>query len=401
MPRSSSIPYRPEVDSLRAIAVTLVIVFHSRFGALPGGFAGVDVFFVISGFLITSIIKAQIEAGTFTIRGFYASRIRRIVPPILFLALALAIVCTLLPVYTGRDYLQFFRSLHSALLFYSNVYYCLDAGYFEISSTSQMFLHTWSLSVEAQFYLLYPFFLILVTRVWRGREALVLLFAALVFFAGALICVRLEPKVAFYFFPTRAWELLLGGYVAVSEVTPPRQGQKTAFALAGLALIFASSAVFNRFVTPTFPGEWALAPCLGAAMYLAGMKSYARDGVLMSLMTSRALVFTGLISYSLYLWHWPLFVVYGQLSIRSDMSIWAFLTLCAASYCMAMLSYFLVEHPARRKLACHGANAQIAAFTAYIALATSAVFIIHAPIYATVKYCHGEIGPSCLWYSNR
>lgn len=337
--------YRREIDGLRALAVIPVVLFHAGFTAFQGGFVGVDVFFVISGYLITSIVLEENRRGTFTLRAFYIRRARRILP-----ALLVVLACSgpaawflLLP----SDTRDFAESVLAALFFVSNVLFWLESGYFDTASTLKPLLNTWSLGVEGQFYLLFPLFALLVLRK-RGERGLWL--GALAGFALSLGAAQWltssSPAAAFYLLPTRAWELLLGVLVAlVLDRWPAPFGARLAGLLALLGIGAILLAVFAYDATVPFPGLPALLPTLGAALVILG----ARSGTLaQAILGNRLLVGIGLISYSLYLWHYPLFVFHRWTTIDGGASIAERWGLIALATILSLLTWVLVERPFRR-----------------------------------------------------
>jgi peptidoglycan/LPS O-acetylase OafA/YrhL len=333
--------HRADIDGLRALAVVPVLLFHAGFPAFPGGFVGVDVFFVISGYLITSIILDDIERGRFSVLAFYERRIRRIFPALFATLLGSLILGTfvLLP----NDLKDLGQSVTAATLFASNILFWRESGYFDAPAEHNALLHTWSLAVEEQFYIVFP----LVLLFFRTRSNYLLYIAAalLVSFALALWGVRNAPVTTFYLAPARAWELLMGALLATGAIPPPsRQGLRDALSLLGVGLIACSVLAFSP-ETP-FPGAAALPPCLGAGLVIyagAGGRSLAGR-----ILGAPALAFTGLISYSLYLWHWPLLVLARVYAVR-ELTVPETIAVLLLSAAIAALSWRWVESPFRRK----------------------------------------------------
>lgn len=295
----SNLAYRPDIDGLRAIAVVPVILFHAGAQWLPGGFVGVDIFFVISGYLISAIILREVGQGSFTFAGFYERRIRRIIPALLVMLL---VTVALFQVFALPDQaMGAAKSGLAALFSVSNFYFWRETGYFAPAAEFLPLLHTWSLAVEEQFYLLFPPLLLILTRLlWDVRRSL-LGGTLLAFGASMWISVNM-PSVAYFLLPARAWELGLGALLAAGVVPPLRSVVLRELApIAGLAAI-----VFSLFWIRSdmpFPGWVALVPCLGTALIIhAGGRSWLANHVL----SARPVVFVGLLSYSLYLWHWPI-----------------------------------------------------------------------------------------------
>ncbi|OGQ25213.1 MAG: hypothetical protein A2138_06185 [Deltaproteobacteria bacterium RBG_16_71_12] len=332
--------YRADIDGLRAIAVLSVLLFHAQVAGTGGGFVGVDVFFVISGFLITGIVSNEIDQGRFSIARFYQRRVLRIFPA-LFAVVAVTCVAAavvLLPV-AFRDYGQ---SVVATTLFSSNLLFWRESGYFEGAAHTKPLLHTWSLSVEEQFYLVLPPLLLAIKRFLSGRYASWLLAIAALSLALAVDAVRREPMLAFYLVPHRAWELLLGSLLAVSgrrRIDDPRL--RTALALAGLCLILGSVCCYDE--TTPFPGVAAIPPCLGALLIIAT----GREGptFVHRLLQLRPLVVVGEISYSLYLWHWPIIVFVR--SWRPELHRTEQALVIVGSLALSYLSWRFVEQPFR------------------------------------------------------
>jgi peptidoglycan/LPS O-acetylase OafA/YrhL len=320
-----------------------VVLFHTGVTWFPGGYVGVDVFFVISGYLITSLIIHEITSGRFSVVTFYERRIRRIFPALFTVLAVCSIIAALL--FLPEDLLAFAKSLAATALFVSNVYFYKESGYFDAPPDTIPLLHTWSLAVEEQFYIVFPLIIILGYR-WGGRRWISLLLAIFVTSLAASIWLTdSNSAAAFYLAPARAWELMLGALLA-SGLVPKLKLQylREVATLGGVALI--AWAVFRFSSSTPFPGWSALVPCLGAALLL-----YAgEDGssVVGRMLSWQPVVFIGLISYSLYLWHWPLLVFarYWNLEALSATQVTAVIV---ASFVLATLSWAFVEQPFRRK----------------------------------------------------
>jgi|EndMetStandDraft_8_1072994.scaffolds.fasta_scaffold12244_3 peptidoglycan/LPS O-acetylase OafA/YrhL len=333
--------YRADVDGLRALAVLPVVFFHAGLPLFGGGFVGVDVFFVISGFLITTIIAQEIEQGTFTIARFYNRRIRRIFPA-LFLIVA---TCWLLGlvVFFPEDLLRFSWSAVATTLFTSNLYFWKTSDYFGAAASTKALLHTWSLAVEEQFYIFFPLFLVLLFRWSRPWRLMALAACLLISFGLNLWGVSHAPTATFYLAPSRTWELLLGALLALG-VLPALQHRlwRETLAVLGLALLVYSVVGFSE--RTAFPGYNALVPCLAAALLIylgaSGPTLVGRG------LSAPVLVAIGLISYSLYLWHWPLIVFAKYLSVR-ELWLWEKAMLIGLSLLLAYGSWKFVERPFR------------------------------------------------------
>ncbi|MBX5180958.1 acyltransferase [Rhizobium lentis] len=366
MSKGTSRNYRPEIDGLRAVAVLPVVFFHGGIGPFHGGFAGVDVFFVISGYLITSIIYADLVQGTFSFKKFYERRARRILPA-LFLIMAASIPFAwllLLPM----DMKGFAEGLIGVSLFVSNFVFWKQAGYFDAAAALKPLLHTWSLAVEEQFYIFFPPLLILISRTTRSI-ALALAMIAMISFASAEFISRSDPTSAYYFLHTRAWELLIGAIVAIrskdiSKVTDKHPTLGQIIAGAGLFAVIAS-VVFLRETT-RYPSVYTLFPTVGAAMVLSAGTGRTFVGKLLSL---PPFIAVGLLSYSLYLWHQPVLAFarhYMDRSLDPSTAV-ALIVLCFA---LSALSWRYVEQPFRTD------RISVRAVAATGAISTSALIMI-------------------------
>jgi peptidoglycan/LPS O-acetylase OafA/YrhL len=334
--------YLPFIDGLRAVAILAVVAFHAWPRAVPGGFAGVDVFFVISGFLITRFIAAEMAGGRFSLARFFVRRARRLLPAALvcFVSISALSAFVLLP----DAYWYFGRSLLSAVLMYSNIFFYRTGGYFSAPSLEKPLLHTWSLAVEDQFYLTWPLLLLIflprVSRKALCGIAVAMLFASLAF---AEFKIGHDPEFAFFQLPTRAWELLIGALLALS-VTRLVMSQTAADLLAafGAAAILGSFALLSP--DAHFPGLGALPACLGTAAIIASCLN--QTTFITRALALSPVVFVGLISYSLYLWHWPLIALASYRLERQLTAVEAAMVV-AASAVMAVLSWRYVERPFR------------------------------------------------------
>lgn len=325
-------PKRADIQGLRGVSVLAVVLFHVSHSALPGGFAGVDIFFVISGYLITQILLRDMEAGVFRLRDFYQRRVRRLFPA-LFTVLAFTLVAGLIilppKLLSELVYSQFFTTL-----FLSNFAFARLADYFDASASLKPLLHTWSLGVEEQFYLVFPLILLgLRTFVRRWLWAILAGFTVISLIAAQ---ITTRPEAAFYLPTTRAFELLIGALTVWSQDRFIFGDKiKRLLSLLGVGLLIASLIFLNDGVP--FPGLWALPPCLGAALLLL-----TADGWGNKLISAPPLVWTGDISYSLYLWHWPL-LVFARL-VFGD-AVWITLAVVALAFALAALSRRYIEQP--------------------------------------------------------
>jgi peptidoglycan/LPS O-acetylase OafA/YrhL len=334
---------RRDIDGLRALAVIPVVLYHFGFGAFSGGFVGVDVFFVISGFLITSIIVREITAGRFSFVDFWARRARRIIPALSVMMLAVLLVGWI--IMPANDYSQLGRAVRYQAMFASNILFMRQDGYFNPASDFKPLLHTWSLSVEEQYYILFPLLMVMLTRFLRHWRWM--LFGLLVVsFAVNVWTIKREPDAAFFLLPMRAWELLCGAMLAVIPAASRKWPAWMYQLVSTLGLCAVLYAIFGFDKYTRFPGWAALFPVLGAtAMIWANGHASTLVGRLLSV---RAMVGVGLISYSWYLWHWPVFVYANAISVDGMQAFeaagWVVVTLV-----LAWMSWRFVELPFREK----------------------------------------------------
>jgi peptidoglycan/LPS O-acetylase OafA/YrhL len=339
--------YRPDVDGLRAIAVLCVVAYHAFPRKLPGGFIGVDIFFVISGFLITGLIFADLQRQRFTFRNFYIRRFRRIFP-------ALITVLTAALIYgwfalAPDQYRELGRQAAAGAGFSANILFWLESGYFDVGAIDKPLLHLWSLGVEEQFYLAWPIIMVLAYKVSR-RLLAVALAISIGSLIASLLLTRSHESAAFYLPITRFWELLLGAMLALVAGVPklsaarPRQTSSVvaeSLACVGVLLIAAGLIFINR--SSSFPGWWALAPTVGTALAIASPHAWLNRKIL----SHPLAVGIGLISYPLYLWHWVLLSFAHTASYGDEPSKLARVLLVAAAFLLAWATYRLVELPIR------------------------------------------------------
>ncbi|MEK9139851.1 MAG: acyltransferase, partial [Nitrospirota bacterium] len=336
--------YRPEIDGLRAIAVIPIILFHAGFQLFSGGFVGVDVFFVISGYLITTIILAELETGQFSLLKFYERRARRILPA-LYVVMALCLPFAWLWLMPS-DAKEFSNSAMAVLVFASNIFFWQSSDYFDAGSELKPLLHTWSLGVEEQFYVLFPIFLMLAWRLGRKRIVVLLTIVALLSLALAVYEASRKPVATFFLLPTRGWELAMGSLVAFYLEGKERDqfplALKQMLSLVGFGLIAVAALTFSK-ETP-FPGLYALVPTVGAGLIIVFGSPETFVG---RLLASRVLVGVGLISYSAYLWHQPLlsFARHRSLTELGEMVIAGIIVL---TFGLAYMTWRYVETPFRR-----------------------------------------------------
>ncbi|MCB5184279.1 acyltransferase [Methylobacillus gramineus] len=336
--------YRREIDGLRAVAVMAVLLFHGGLLGFSGGYIGVDIFFVISGYLITTIILDEVEAGRFSIVNFYERRARRILP-----ALTVVLIATSIAAYTmmPSSLLQAYaKSLISVASFCSNIFFYLTSGYFSTASDEKPLLHTWSLAVEEQYYLFFPLLVSMLWFIGRSRLAWLIAFLSLL----SLVCseyllVQQAIDANFYLIFSRAWELFAGSLLAFSRVADsplPPWGRQVG---SGCGLLLIILAIFTLDQHTPFPGLYALLPVFGTCMVIAYSNQQTMVGRLLS---SRLMVGLGLISYSLYLWHQPLFA-FLRMKHLAEPSAGMFWIAIGISVLLAILSYYFIEQPFRNK----------------------------------------------------
>lgn len=334
----SAIKYRPEIDGLRAVAVLSVVLYHANIPGISGGFTGVDVFFVISGYLITSIINREIQENRFSILRFYERRARRILPALFTMVVFTIFLApfVLLP----SEFQNFPQQVFGTLLFIANIVYWRQSGYFSDAADSNLLLHTWSLGVEEQFYIFAPLLLMFLFRYFRSGQGIVV---ALFSFASLALCIALTPRFpspTFYLLPTRAWELGAGSVIALGVVSEI-YSQKLRELLSGIGMFCIVVPIFTFSSEMNFPGYIALVPVFGTALIL----HCGRKTIVGSLLSLRVVVGVGLISYSVYLWHWPIFVAARLQGV--PFTLQNACLLCVAAFLLGWLSWKYIETPLR------------------------------------------------------
>ncbi|MEZ9351358.1 acyltransferase family protein [Vibrio splendidus] len=322
--------FRKDINGLRAIAVIAVVLFHFKESWLPGGFAGVDVFFVISGYLMTGIIFKGLEDNTFSVVRFYLSRSKRIIP-------ALAVLCFMLLVFgwlylDPLNYRVLGEHVASSIGFVSNVIYWRESGYFDAASYEKWLLHTWSLSVEWQFYIIYPLILIAMKRfmpIIAVKYAI--FFGAFIGFIFCVVATYRLPELSYYFLPTRAWEMMFGG---VAYLFPWSLNKKLKVRVEWLGFVLIIGSYFFMSKYNPWPGYFALLPVLGAFLLI---QSNRKSSIITG---NRIFQFVGKSSYSIYLWHWPIVVYMHNYGYESTFSIFSGIAL---SFVFGVISFFVVE----------------------------------------------------------
>lgn len=362
--------YRADIDGMRALAVVPVVLFHANVPGLAGGFIGVDIFFVISGYLITNILIDEIRNERFSLLSFYERRLRRLLPALFAMLLVSSILAAwlLLP----AQLVGFAQSVWATVLFVSNIVLWRETGYFSALAAQNPLLHTWSLAVEEQFYVFFPLFLLLLVRLrWRLGP---ILWGLLAFsFAASAWGAAKYPAATFYLLPTRAWELGVGSVLALGLV--PAIGSallRQVMSFVGVALIVYGITSLSK--DAVFPGVNALLPCVGAALLIHAGGS--GDTAIHRLLSLRWMVLIGKVSYPLYLWHWPL-LVFGQFWFVYELTPIQTTAIIAVSVALSFGSWVFLETPIRNKtrLASRKAAFLASAFGSAAALALAGVAI--------------------------
>jgi peptidoglycan/LPS O-acetylase OafA/YrhL len=343
-PADSITSYKPFIDGLRALAVVSVVFFHVGLNAVRGGFVGVDIFFVISGFLIINTIREGLHDGGFSFGDFWSRRALRILPPYLLVIVASALVAPfvlVLPV----EYTQFAQEVGTSSVFLINHLFLVQQGYFDLNSDLKVLLHLWSLAVEEQFYIVAP---LLLWVLWKLPAKISGAIVAAIFAVSLLGCIAYTTggqNLAFYVMPFRAWEFVAGGAIGLFVVAAKRLPKIVLelIAIAGVAAIICAVTLFSK-KTP-FPSYYAALPVFGcSAIILAGLAN-ARI-IVARILALPPFVAVGLISYSWYLWHWPLLTLarihdFGSYNLNRDY------VLAAVSFALATGTYLFIERPIR------------------------------------------------------
>lgn len=334
-------PYEPEVDGLRALAVLCVVLYHAGVAKFNGGFVGVDVFFVISGYLITRNILSDCAAGGFSFKDFYMHRVRRILPAMYFTMALSAIAAPV--VLSAGDLKQFWQSVGYSIFALPNIFFWMQAGYWDTARDFKPLLHFWSLGVEEQFYLFWPALLFLTySRSLKSVAFLIVILSGLSLLAAQHV-LKMDTTAVFYLTPFRIFEFGFGAFLVLLLPFLHRVPLwlKEGMIVLGLVGIILPILKYTEYTA--FPGVKAIAPCLGAALVIAGRQARFTG----FLFRNRVAVGIGLISYSLYLIHWPVFVFY-KYSHMSEFSDWEKVFLIGVSIAAAWLMYLFIEQPFRR-----------------------------------------------------
>lgn len=377
--RHGSLSYLSHVDGLRAVAVLSVIGFHAAPSLMPGGFVGVDIFFVISGFLITSILRREMAERTFRLTNFLARRARRIVP-----ALACVILASFVAAYlilSPEQMTEFGKSLSATALFWANFHFYKTTDYFSSSAQTRALLHTWSLSIEEQFYIVWPLVLLFLTT-WLPRKAALGIVVAAILASFTLFQINIASShtYSFYMPHTRAWELLLGALLALSihDIILPRWASQ-ALAIVGLTAIAVSAFVLSD--TSPYPGSAALFATLGTAAVIVACNGQTNN-IVGRVLSLKPIVWIGLISYSLYLWHWPV-LTFARLQSPSELSLIMLAALLMISVALAWFSWRYIETPFR------GRTGELRLSMRAALASAASILIAVAAVGVSIKVGHG------------
>jgi len=340
--------YRKDIDGLRAIAVLMVVFYHAEFSYISAGFIGVDVFFVISGYLITTVLLRDITSYKFTFSQFYLRRLRRIMPAFIFVAVITTIGATVLLL--PNALIKYSESLLAAFLSISNLYFWKNSGqgYFSPNTDKFPLLHSWSLSVEEQYYLLWPLFVVIAYKYFeKNRLGLVIVLLTVMGLLLSEWLAIIKPRSAYFLLPTRAFELMMGGGVAYYYSSLPTLNRYVNHFLSFVGILFVLGTGFFLTDESTFPGLNALIPCLGACILIYTGRDRDNIGIVNKIISIRPLVFVGLISYSLYLWHWPVFAFLNVMSISlASNEKWIIIFILIG---LAYITWLIIEQPFRHK----------------------------------------------------
>ena len=362
--------YRSDIDGLRAIAVLSVIFFHSGFSIFSGGYIGVDIFFVISGYLITTIIVREIASDDFSIAKFYERRFRRILPPLtIVIAVSLIVGSILLP---PDGVIDLGKSAIATALFSSNILFYFESDYFGGAAEMKPLLHTWSLAVEEQYYIFFPLLLMLIARKdTKHYLRWLIILGALSFIAGVTL-TSINTSAAFYWIPTRAWELFVGSILALQVIPSPSKRVIREFnSFLGITMV--AFGVFLFTPETFFPGFAALLPTIGTALIIHSGSGGGSS--IYKALSLRPIVFVGLTSYSLYLWHWPV-IVYTKIFSIKEPSASVMMLMLAVIFILSILSWKYIESPFRKKIFFESRHSLLVA-SAVVSLAITVCGIIY------------------------
>lgn len=369
--------YRREIDGLRALAVLPVILGHADYEFFKGGFVGVDVFFTISGYLITTIVMNELEAGNFSLLKFYERRARRILPALFLVIAATVPFCYLWMM--PDEFKNFGQSIVATALFSNNILLALTSDYWSLQSSFKPLLHTWSLGVEEQYYMIFPVFLIFLYKYFKSYLSYTMSILLILSISMSILGLILFPAASFYVLPTRGWEILSGSLIAYwlqyrssSFVHTNALIQEFA-SLAGLLMIALAVVLFDDSYPS--PGPWILFPVGGAVLIIA----FAVEGTIAHrILSSRGMVGIGLISYSLYLWHQPLFAL-ARIRAKEPLDAYVYVELIVCTFLLAYLTWRFIEKPFRNRR-------KISTKTVVFASLTTSVFAISFGVYLDTTY---------------
>lgn len=385
--------YRPDIDGLRAVAVVSVVFFHANLDSFRGGYVGVDIFFVISGYLITSILINDLNKGQFSLINFYERRARRILPALFLVAIACLPFALILMI--PDELKDFSYSLMSMLGFSSNVYFWKTSGYFDTSSDLKPLMHTWSLAVEEQYYLLFPVLLFVMSYIRRQILFFVLLAISVFSLVVAEWVTRINPNAGFYLLPTRAWQLGIGALLAIGAEQSIRAVHGWVANLGGaLGLMMIAYAIFVFDETYPVPGYWGVVPVLGAALVIACGHN---GGWGARLLSWRPIVWIGLISYSAYLWHQPIFA-FLRMATFGEASGPAFAVAILLTFGLAYVSWSQVEQPWRQRQRFPRRQVFAWSLVGSVVLLSSAAVLAALPP-RMVMPTQEKTPPACNWWS--
>ena len=337
--------YRPEIDGLRTLAVLLVMLFHAKLEIFSGGFIGVDVFFVISGFLITSIIYKENINNNFSYLSFYERRIRRIFPMIFFILFITSIISFF--IYSPSQFKDFAQSVVSTISYSSNIYFYNKIGYFSGNLNNSPLIHTWSLAVEEQFYLFFPVILTFFYK-YKEKQLKLIIIILIVLSFSSIFIFKSSGEFNFFMATSRVWELLIGSYLAVNRknlfsTVPLSRNKYDFFSILGIVMIFWSAIYFDY---STFhPGPLTFIPVIGTALVI---KYANRNNIVGIILSNKIVVYLGLVSYSAYLIHQPLFVFTAQI-FNMELPFYVYLLLIVITFILSHFAYKFVESPFRNK----------------------------------------------------
>ena len=340
--------YRPEIDGLRALAVIPVILFHAGFDIFNGGFVGVDIFFVISGYLITTILMSEMGEGNFSVINFYERRARRILPPLYVLIIFITpVIFYVYPPHGVKDY---FQSVVSTVTFLSNYFFYFELDYFnDITHTSPL-VHTWSLSIEEQFYFLFPALLLISRKFSINFRASLFALFVLLGFCYSIYSSTVNSSLSYFNFFTRFWEILFGAVLSIimvnTNIVKHSRSMGKFLSVFGLMLIVLTMILVND--SDPYPNYYTAFVVAGTGLLIVSVNNKNPDWFIYSVLTNKYIVYLGLLSYSLYLWHQPIFAIYREASL-AEISIYSFIALSILCIVVSFLSFRYVEAPFRNR----------------------------------------------------